>query len=150
MCLASSNSGLAEGGSPIETLRRILDARQDPEMEGRRKAFRRKVGEFLETMRTVEAPERCLYAQEFQDELNRDLELLNRELRRTGLGSIVAKDGIVAVIVRAVTGTLSLGLGTVLGLAGNLLGYQEARRKAFDKHWSSWIFSVTTSRLTVW
>ena len=139
-----------QDGSPAEVLRRILQARQDPDLEGPRKAFQRKVDEYLGKMRTVEANERSLFAQEFQDELERDLERFNRELRRTGLRSIVSKEGIVALMVGAATGALSLGLGLVLGLAGQLLAYEEKRREVFEKHWSSWVFSLDAPRLSIW
>jgi len=133
----------------IEMLRRVLAAREDPEIDGRRKAFQRKVDEYLQRMRAVEAPEMSVMADEFRDELNADLELLKRELRRAGLGALVSKEGIVATVAAALKG-ITLDLGIALGLVGELFSYRTKRREAFEKHWSSWIFSLEAPKLTVW
>jgi len=133
----------------IEMLRRVLGAREDPEIDERRKVFQRKVDDYLEKMRLVEEPERLVMADEFRDALRADLELLKRELRRAGLGSILSKDGIAASIGTALKG-MAPQIGIALGLVGELLNYRSKRRDAFEKHWSSWIFSLAAPRLSLW
>ena len=131
-------------------LRRIVEARDNPEIDGLREVFRRTVDEYLEKIRTVEDTERKVIGDEFGQKFTADIEVLKRELRRAGLRGIWRKEGIVAVVVGAVTGAVSLGIGTICALTGGLQNYQQKRRDAFEKHWSSWVFSIKSSRLTLW
>ena len=54
-----------------------------------------------------------------------------------------------AVIVGVATGALNVGVGLAFGLAGGLVSYQQKRREAFAKHWSSWTFSTATDRFSL-
>jgi hypothetical protein len=135
-----------------DVLRRILRARQDPEIDQQRQAFQKKVDEYLEKMRAAEGAERQMLGEGFERALKADLELLNRKLRQVGIGSLSSQDGVVAVILGLLQGALAplSGIKIAIGLAGELIGYREKRREAFEKHWSSWIFSATTNGLRVW
>ncbi len=144
------HAGFKEGEINAKSLRLILRAREDPEIDGRRARFREVVDEYVEMLRRAEEPERRMIADEFEDKLKSDLELLNRELRRAGLTSVFSKQGSVGVVIGLVTRVLDLGVGLALGMGGLLLANQKKRRAALDRRWSSWLFSATTGRLTVW
>ena len=134
----------------IDMVRQLLTARQDPEIDGQRQAFRNKVDDYLKQIRTAEPPELSLIAEEFQNEIDSDLRILNRELRRAGVQTLTSKEGIVAVVGGALTGTLNPGLGIAVGLTGGLLIYQQKRREVMAKHWSSWVFSLEHPQFSIW
>lgn len=131
-------------------LRRILDNREKPEIDGLRKAFQAKVDEYATQLRAANGPERQLIVQEFEQELNADLQLLKRELQRAGLETLISKEGVVAMLLDLLVGTVQPGLGIAIGLAGEAVTYHQKRQDALDRHWSSWIFSTTAHRLAVW
>ena len=133
-----------------KTLRRLMRARRDPEIDQQRQAFQKKVDEYLNRLRTVEEPERQVVGEQFAQELKADLALFKKELQRVGVEAIWSKEGAVAVITGAAMGVLQPGIGFAFGLAGSLFSFQKKRREAFENHWSSWIFSTTTGRLTLW
>ncbi|MFH0730305.1 MAG: hypothetical protein V2B19_28680 [Pseudomonadota bacterium] len=146
------NLGLDDGDRfDPNTLKRLLRARNDPEIDGRRKAFQKKVDEYLNRLRAAEAPEQGLIADEFDRELKQELGLLERELRRAGVEPLVTKEGVVASLASAIAGVaLGAGVGLIIGLSSGLLGYRKKRRETLDNNWSSWIFSASTGRITLW
>jgi hypothetical protein len=131
-------------------LRRILDNRDKPEIDGRRKTFQHKVDEYATQLRAVQGPERQLIVQEFEHELNADLTLLKQELQQAGLEALISKEGIVAVLLGLVVGAVQPGLGIAIGLAGEAVTYRQKRQDALDKHWSSWIFATTAPKFAPW
>ena len=72
--------GLGDDRCEPETLRRILRARAESEIDQQRRRFSDKVDEYLQKLRIAEEPERELLAQEFKEEADRDLGLLQRDL----------------------------------------------------------------------
>jgi hypothetical protein len=47
-------------------------------------------------------------------------------------------------------GTLNPALGVAIGLTGELAIYQQKRREALEKHWTSWVFSIEHPRFSIW
>jgi hypothetical protein len=140
------NLGLDSERFNPSILKRLLEARKDSEVIGRRKAFQDKVDEYLKQLRAVEAPEQGVLAKEFNRDLDMDLEMLKRELRRAGVEALTTKEGLVATLASF----LGNGLTTVIGLVTGLGGYRKLRREKLNTHWSSWIFSASAGRITLW
>lgn len=141
--------GSPEAVSP-RMLRRLLRARDDPEIDGLRSRYCERVDAYLEQLRSAEATEIGMIRDHFAHELDQDLDRLKRELRRVGLAAILSKEGLCATLLGAVTATVSSGLGLVIGLTGGLVQYRKTRQKTFEEHWTSWIFSIRAGRFTVW
>ena len=142
--------GFAAETSPLHVLTKVLEARNNDEINHQRVAFRSRVDTYLERLRSAEGPQREAIADQFRDELNVDLNRLKRDLQRIGLNVLIDKEGVVAVILRGLMGVVRFGFGTLLGLGEGLLDYHRKREQAFEKHWSSWVFSVAAPRLSIW
>lgn len=141
---------LAPSSISPDVIRLILQARRESSIDEQRQMFRKKVDEYLEKLRSVEEPEKQVLADKFEDELKKDQDELGRELRRIGVGTILSKKGLVAIVLDALTGVLDLGLGLAIGLTRQLIDYGPMRDEVLKKHWSSWLFSATAGRITVW
>jgi len=144
------NLGLESEKFNPDILKRVLKARNDPEIDGLRKAFQTKINEYLSRLRQAETPEQRLIADEFYEDLKLALKGLERELRRAGIDYIGSKEGVAATIISAVGATVTAGVSLIIGLTSGLLGYHQQRREALDKNWSSWIYSASTGRITLW
>lgn len=142
--------GFSKGTLDATVFRRLLDARKHSELEERRKNFCLKVDEYIGLLQTAEDPERHVIGEHFQLELDLNLRNTKKELRRAGLEALCSKEGAVAIMSGVLAGTLNPGIGIAMTLTGGLLAYQKARREALDKHWSSWVFSATSRKFTIW
>jgi hypothetical protein len=142
--------GLEPKSFNAQVLRRILRARDDPDLDHQRQSFQKKVDEYLTQLRTVEEPERQLISETFANDLDMDMKRLKRGLQRIGLEALVSKEGAVGIILGLLTGFVAPGIGIAIGLGGGLLGYHHKRQEAFDRYWSSWVFSVTGPQLSFW
>jgi hypothetical protein len=141
---------LAPAQVNADVVRRVLNARRDSGINEQRQLFQKKVDEYLERLRTAEGLEREMVADDFGDKLKSDQDQLSRELRRMGLEAILSKEGVVAVLLGLATGVINPAIGLAIGLTSGIGAYHYKRQEAFNQHWSSWIFSATSNRLTVW
>jgi hypothetical protein len=133
-----------------DRLRVILASREKPDIDGRRKAFQRKVDECVVKLRGAQDQEREMIAEQLGRDLASDLELLKRDLRQAGLEALVSKEGIIAIVLGLATGAVHPGLGIAIGLVGGAVSYHQKRQAALDRHWSSWILATSASRFALW
>src|SRR5260370_16147801 len=140
-----SHLGLNKEGVTAVTLRRILQARKDSEIKQYRKNFRDRVDSYVQQLPKAPTPEREMIGEHFARELNDNLAILQRELKRAGIEAICSKEGAVAVVTGMAAGVLNPGLGLAIGLSGGLLSYRKKRREVFQKNCASWAFSATAS-----
>jgi hypothetical protein len=108
----------------------------------------------LQAVRTASEMEVALRLAEFDDQLKQDRARLERALRRARIDWVISREGMIATIAAAGFGLAALLTGgaalasapaivaTALSGAIGIRGYQQARREAFDAHWSSWLFQL--------
>jgi hypothetical protein len=141
---------LRPGDMNAGVLRRILSARRDSSIDMQRQMLKKKIDEYLQKLRAVEKPEWQVISDQFVGEITRDQTDLRRELRRVRIESIISKEGLVATLVGLITASINPGIGLIIGFAGQAVNYYNKRQEVFNKHWSSWMFSMTGNQWTVW
>jgi hypothetical protein len=143
-----------EGAITPERLRKLLDLRDDPEIDDLRVRYRETVFGRLQAVRTAPETEIGLRLDELDDQLEKDRAQLERVLKRARIDWVISRDGIIATIAAAGFGVAAfLSGGAALAVvpavvAASLSGaiglreHQRARRAAFETHWTSWLFQL--------
>jgi hypothetical protein len=146
-----------ESSVSAQMLMNLLEARGKDEVQVRQRDFRKVVDTYLVQLRDADDSERAIIIQEFRANAVRDLNLLNGELKRLSLGTLVLKEGLVGMAAGAAAGSapvmtlpISAAIGSILGLSHGLLKYREQRDKILGSHWSSWAVSAENSRFSLW
>ena len=130
-------------------LRSLMKARHDPDLNGLREAYCRRIDAYLAQLRSAEGGERRVIRDQFAEEHRIALSKLKSELQRVGLRSLFSKDGLCALVVASLVSLAAPGLGVAVGLTGGLLEYQQKRREVFDKNWVSWAFLTGEGKITL-
>lgn len=142
--------GLSAKSVNANLLRTILAARRNADLDAQRKAFRAKIDDYVQQLRKADEQERAMIRDHFERSVQSDTKALENELRRFGLESLYSKEGAVAILVGVIFGAVNPGLGLVLALGATSVNYHNKRREVVAKHWSSWIFSATPHRISIW
>jgi hypothetical protein len=142
-------------GMTANVMRRLLEVREDPEVDARRRAFCDQVDKYLAALRGAKEGERKLVIAEFSDAIEQDLKVLQVRLGRLGVETLLSKDNVLAVLVGGgvayvANPTLGFGAAAAVALGGAAARYQAARQAALDKHWSSWILGKSRRKFSVW
>jgi len=136
---------LEDGRVDHQRLRKLIDAREEPDIAGLRDNFRDKVDEFLAALRTAEEPARQQIRDAFRDAVTVDLESLSTSLRLAGLGTLITVPGVVAVLL----GFSVPPIAVVGGLIAGFFAHKKARRENLEKRWSSWLFASEHQRFSI-
>lgn len=138
-------------------LRRLRDLRDDPDFDGQRAQFCKKVDEYVADVRAAPDVERPLVYDDWKQRLAQDRQALRRDLRRAGFETIIEKESVVSLFVTGGVSSVAaaslgpVGLAIGLGLAGARLAaeWRTRRRQAAERHWTSFLFSVDRPHLGV-
>src|SRR5579864_4509092 len=137
--------GLENDRVDHKRLRKLLEARSKPGIEGLRSAFRKRVDDFLAAVLAAEEPQRRLIRDAFRDAVKQDFRWLRKDLRLVGVDALVTKEGLAAIALGAVVP----GPGTIGGLAVGWSGYRKVRQDRLEKHWCSWLYAAERPRFSL-
>jgi Asp-tRNA(Asn)/Glu-tRNA(Gln) amidotransferase C subunit len=141
-----------DGDVTAEHLRALSKLRDNQEIDERRKRFRETVFDYIKKLRSAPQNEVVLAMDHLREQLRNDRAQLDVDLKRAKFNWMTSRDGAVAMLVAAGTGiaTIVSGGATLAGAAAavptmlsgviGLRAYQDARRVALEKHWTSWLF----------
>ena len=131
-------------------LERVIKARRNPDVEALRTTFVAKVDAYLTTLRSAEGGERNIVRDQFLHEMNTALAKLKRELVRVGLGTLLSKEGLCALVAGVVVSAVATpAVGLAIGLGAGLVEYRQKRREVLEKNWASWAFDVGQGMITL-
>jgi hypothetical protein len=147
--------GVSERPVTPNMLRRLRKLRDDPDFEGQRSQFCRKVDEYIANVRAAPDVERPLVYDDWKRRLAQDREALRRDLRRAGFETVIEKESVVSLFVTggmssvaaASLGPVGLAIGLGLGGARLAVAWRKRRRQVAEQHWTSFLFSVSRPRL---
>ena len=132
-------------------LRQVLVARKKDDVNGCRAAFQGTVKKYCQKLRGAQCGAEIVdVLREFDDRLHADQARLARELRHVGVGTLLSKDGVVALATGLVASSVSAGLGVLAGGMLGLQAYGAARRDVLGQHWTSWLHEVEHPHFSVW
>jgi DNA-binding transcriptional MerR regulator len=138
-------------------LKNLIEARSKDEVLERQKSFREVVDNYLTQLQDADESERQIILEEFKQKATRDLNLLQKELKRLAIGTLILKEGLVGMAAGTAAGLIPIlsqpvtaAIGSILGLSRGLLKYRQERGKIFSTHWSSWAVSAENRRFSLW
>lgn len=157
LALPFVRAGLPPGAVTPALLEKVLELRNDPDIEGRRVQFVAKVDEFVALVRKSPPEVRPLIADDWREALTLDRNAYTAELRRAGLRALVDKDSIVTLLVESgaagvalpALGPIGFAVGATIAAVRTAMRFQAGRHEVSARHWTSFLFALDRPRFGI-